>query len=1127
MLRFGLLGPLTVHLDDVPVALGPPQQRAVLALLAQDAGAVVGVDRLLDCLWGENQPAKAAASVQSCISHLRRALRTEGAPSVIARRGRGYVLLADAADLDVTTFLASARATRAAIDRRDWVDAVQHGEHALGLWRGAYLADFADEEWTRAPAAALDERRAGVLQHLVTGLLGVGDLAGAVARAGTMVHEQPLVEQATWLRMVALHRAGRTGEALERHRMFARHLQDTLGLDVGTALRELHTALLRQDPGPDTWPGPAAVTAGPTDRAAPDAEPEPAADPAAALVGRREELRSVASTLDAARTGVPRWVVLTGRAGIGKSRLARAAAAEWSAAGGRVVAVTCSEDDTAPPWWPVRQVLRALGADPDAVLTSPPDVDVDAHRFATILRIRDVLVAALDMPLLVLVDDLHWADRSSAAALTLLAETIEHPGLAVLVTSRDESRTPQLDRLLVAIARRPGSLRLTVPPLSAGDIAALVEQISGRRPTDEEAADLGRRTAGNPFYVGEYARLGDADRAAGVTPDAVRTMLRRRLSHLDTPLLDTVGVAAVLGDPIDAALLAQVLDADPDEVADRLDLAADQDLVVPAVSGEGYAFIHALLRDELATGVPTLRRRRLHLRAAECLDGTPNPVLHRAVHLRAAGTLADPAEACTAFRAAAAAAEHQWQAADAAEWWALALVALERRGSAAGTDRDDLLQAQVAALAHAVRGQRMLEVLDEALLDGMRNGRTGSVGVLAANLLRVSGSWPWPVWGSDPAPLLATLRALDPLLVDDPAANVRVLAVTAIGHCYDPDPGVPDTLSRRALELAESTGDDGVLADALLGRTLTYSGVATHARESIELLDRLAGLHHGHARVDAVLRHNLLTMACLTVGDIDSCAEHVTAGALGSDLLRLPVNRVQLRWAQAALAQWRGDPAAAEELVRRAETLHRQTDLQQTGTVQLARLALAWDRGTLADVDTRIPNNPVLSAWTSVVGDAAADRPGVDAALAREVHRAEPDVWTSHGRLVLLAHAVVDRGLTDLAPPLYAGLQPFAGCLAAIGQTGTVGPTALALARLADLQGDRNAARAHLAAAQDLAERTGGSGSVLRCRALALQWALRDGSRDEQVHAELDAVRDRARERGLGGVAFAQPVGVS
>jgi hypothetical protein len=273
---------------------------------------------------------------------------------------------------------------------------------------------------------------------------------------------------------------------------------------------------------------------------------------------------------------------------------------------------------------------------------------------------------------------------------------------------------------------------------------------------------------------------------------------------------------------------------------------------------------------------------------------------------------------------------------------------------------------------------------------------------------------------------------------------------------------------------------------------LTYAGVATHSEESIELLERLAGLQYPDARADGVLRHNLLTMATMTLGRAQACAEHVQAGAVAAELFRTPINRVQLRWAEAGLAQWRGELDQAEQLYRRAEAAHRATELQQAGTFELAEIVLRWERGSLHELTGRVPTNPVVSVWTTAVADAAAGRPGADDALRAEALREGPDVWTSHGRLALLAHAVADRRLVDVAGPLLARMAPFERYLATLGQIGTVGPMALAMARLAELLDDREAAERYLATAVRLAEVSGGAAALRHCRNLAAGWAARE-----------------------------------
>jgi hypothetical protein len=146
-------------------------------------------------------------------------------------------------------------------------------------------------------------------------------------------------------------------------------------------------------------------------------------------------------------------------------------------------------------------------------------------------------------------------------------------------------------------------------------------------------------------------------------------------------------------------------------------------------------------------------------------------------------------------------------------------------------------------------------------LDAMRSERVSTAGPLVSSLLRTAGAWPWTSYGEDPGPLLERLVRLERFVAHDPAAHVRVLAALAAGRCYDPNPAVPDRLSMLALQRAEELGDPDVLADALLGRLITYSGVAaarTHSQAWLEMLGPWVWITHGHV---VLLAHVAADMA--------------------------------------------------------------------------------------------------------------------------------------------------------------------------------------------------------------------------------------------------------------------------
>lgn len=379
-MRYRVLGPLQVVREglevglDVGIDVGPPKQRAVLAALLLARGRVVSVDRLIDAVWGDDVPGSATASLQAYVSNLRRALRdgSEEMASPIVRQSPGYYLGIAPDALDLTVFGAAVGRASTAIEATLWDVALSESDTALALWRGPFLQDLHDRSWVAAEAVAVEELRRDCLDYRISALLALGRVPLALAAAVQLSAADPLSDRGCWLHVLALHRAGRTSDALEAYTRHVRRLDDELGLQPGAELRELQTAVLRQAPELVAWPRHPEWT-GAVEVAAPTVPAPLAAAPAessrrAELVGRQRELDTVAGLLADVSSGVTRWLVLSGPPGIGKTRLAEEVAARIGDAGGRVVWISCPDETATPPWWPMRQLVRALGADPDEVL---------------------------------------------------------------------------------------------------------------------------------------------------------------------------------------------------------------------------------------------------------------------------------------------------------------------------------------------------------------------------------------------------------------------------------------------------------------------------------------------------------------------------------------------------------------------------------------------------------------------------------------------------------------------------------------------------------------------------------------------------------------------------------------
>lgn len=233
-----LLGPVEATLDGRRLPLGATKQRALLAILALRANETVPVDRLVDGLWGDDPPATAPKMVQLYVSQLRRLLDDDHAE--IVTHGRGYELHVDHDAVDAARF---ERLVEQA--RRNDSDAAFA---ALDLWRGAPLADVAEEPFAAAEIRRLEELWLSASELAVDADLAAGREQAALVRLERLIEEQPLRERFHAQRMLALYRSGRQSEALDEFVAARRRLVDEIGVEPGAELRRLHERILAQDP---------------------------------------------------------------------------------------------------------------------------------------------------------------------------------------------------------------------------------------------------------------------------------------------------------------------------------------------------------------------------------------------------------------------------------------------------------------------------------------------------------------------------------------------------------------------------------------------------------------------------------------------------------------------------------------------------------------------------------------------------------------------------------------------------------------------------------------------------------------------------------------------------------------
>ena len=458
--RVSVLGPLEVT-DPAgrPVRVSGHRVRALLTLLALDAGRVVPAHVLIGQLWGEVRPADAANALQSLVSRLRVALRQAGVPDgVLESCPAGYRLAVRPHAVDAIAFEARATAGRQALARGDAREAADQLRTALGAWRGSALTDVAGEGFAFAPTARLAElRSAATLDRIEADLaLGAAD-AALVGELRELTAADELAERPAALLMHALAATGRQAEALAVHQRIRDRLADRLGVDPSPQLEQAYLAILRQEipqaaappSGRSTAAAPPAAPASPATAppgpasVGPSPGPAPGAGvrrPPTSFVGREDDLAVLLKRLPAERL-----VTLTGPGGVGKTRLATEAAARldvpaWFA---ELAPVT---DPAEVPY----ALLDALGLRERSIARRADTAGDAAGRLCAFLADRDAV--------LVLDNCEHVIDAAAALAARLLADC---PGVRVLATSREPLRIPGEALQLVAPLAIPGETDLT------------------------------------------------------------------------------------------------------------------------------------------------------------------------------------------------------------------------------------------------------------------------------------------------------------------------------------------------------------------------------------------------------------------------------------------------------------------------------------------------------------------------------------------------------------------------------------------------------------------------------------------------------------------------------------------
>ncbi|GAA0810094.1 ATP-binding protein [Spirilliplanes yamanashiensis] len=685
------------------------------------------------------------------------------------------------------------------------------------------------------------------------------------------------------------------------------------------------------------------------------------------LFGRDDELALLGRLHAAAAGGSGALAVLTGEPGVGKSALAEAAAARAAAhAAAPVLTGRGVADDGAPAFWPWLRLLAAgeragvAGLHPGlldlgAGGAQPAAQPAAAARFVAGQATVDALTAAARRTpgLVLLLEDLHWADAPSRSLLHALAAELADVPLLVLVTSRD----PEAE-----LAALPRAHAVAVAPLGEAAVAAYLRAVAPAvHPSWAGAAH--RLTGGNPLYLRELARL-PAQRAAFAAPAGEVTapaqlhrLVAQRSAALGPGCAALLGGCAALGEEVHVPLLTAVAGECGPLLAEALAAGV---LVDDPRAPATLRFSHDLVRQAAYAGLDRATRIDWHRRIADALDAAGAPPAERAAHrLRAAADEAGRRRAAEACARAADAAAAALDVAGAARWYgeALALTAPADRAR-----RAELLVARAEA---AYRDGR----LDDAVVDCAEAMdlaealESPALATEAALVVRGIGSTLTP----HQAQLCARARAL--LGGEDSPRHARVLAQEAFLLAYRGDHAAAEPAGRRAMAMAERSGDPAALVAAWHARHEVVDPVDGVA-EVGDLAGRMCGLAAASGRPDAELwGRSWLLDACLLTGDLPGYDTQTAALAVLAGRLGWPVARWHLLRARATRAALAGGFAEARQLAAEARDLAERAQIASGRWLYLAfagGLALhtgEWEPpGTRAGLLPEALRHPIAAA---------------------------------------------------------------------------------------------------------------------------------------------------------------------
>ncbi len=891
--------------------------------------------------------------------------------------------------------------------------------------------------------------------------------------------------------------------------------------------------------------------------------------PTVSYVGREAERAVIEKGRSAVRGGDRRAALISGEPGIGKSRLAAYAALGAHGEGFAVCWGACTEELAVPyePWIQVcsqlvenapgeliesyverhgGEISRLARDLSRRVADAPPpqSSDPETERFLLFSAVAALIQEVGEaVPVCIVLDDLHWADGQSVALLKHVVRSVDRGAVQVIATYRDSDlgKDHPLTAVLADLRRIEGVERIGLLGLGVDEVAQLMAAAGGTALNEEGlvlAGEIATETDGNPFFVGEVLRSllesgtlvfnqetgrWTIDRSSPVgLPESVREVIERRVERLGEDARQVLTMASVIGRQFELALLAELVDISESRLLDHLEAAVSASLLSESNNRVGeFRFAHALINQTLYEGLGITRRARMHHHVAQalevmCGDDPGERLAELALHWRLAMAAVDKGRAADYALRAGERALESLAPAEAVKLFGDALEMIEQRENA---DRCRALiglgEAQLLTGDPAYR-ETLLEA--SAIASGLADPELAATAALANSrgITSVIGE-------VDNERLVAIERATELDDGSNPGRLGRLLALHASELTYDPDYGRRRELANRAIELGRQADDPRTQAIVLrdVCQALWSPDTVAQRAELVDELKRCA-----EQAQDPALRWWAYQN------------EHVVAGELGQisraeDAMRRQgqlaeqLAQPMLSWlgtvGAAGMMMMKGDLVAGEQLAEQAfqlgqETVQSDAMFAYGAHVSYARMFQARAAEIMPVLEQSVANFPAITAWSAGLASAYALTGRLDeaAALVRDAFDRDFENlrWDAARTtsLALYAEAAVQAGCREIAPALYALLEPWSEQVVWSDLAG-YGHVRLWLGLLASASGWDDRADEHLAFALRFHEE---NGLVLWVAVTQVSWAEALTARGDAAAAAEHAMRalELAREHG-------------